>query len=99
MEISKDTLVRIARTTQCEWTKGYIACLLDAEAPTRNEIARELIETAGPNNKIEAIKQIRANFGLGFKEAKDVVDTYYATGNIVGLPDSDEPPMAAGVRV
>lgn len=99
MEISNDTLSYLSRETTCPWTRGFIACLLNSAAPTRNEIARELIESCG-TNKIGAIKIIRNNYGLGLKEAKAVVDEYDASGQIVGLPQGDEPdPGAAGVPV
>ena len=95
MEINKDHLRSILRQTTCGWTKGYLACLLDSVAPSEQEIARELIDSCGPNNKINAIKLIRNNYGLALKEAKDVVDEYFRTGNIVGLPNESlqDPPF------
>ncbi len=92
MEVSRDSLVLILRQTTCEWTKGFISCLINSAAPTNNEIARELLDAIGPGQKIQCIKKIRENFGLGLKEAKHVVDEYFASGQIIGLPD-DEPPM------
>ncbi len=99
MEVSNDTLSYISRETTCSWTRGFIACIINSISPTRNEIARELIESCG-TNKIAAIKIIRNNYGLGFKEAKAVVDEYKASGQIIGLPQGDEPDLgAAGVSV
>ncbi len=57
-----------------------------------NEIARELIDSCG-GALIEAIKKIRNNYGLGLKEAKALVDEYKASGQIVGLPEGDEPDL------
>lgn len=88
MEVNQDTLVRILNSTTCPWTKGYIAGILDREDPTRNSIAKELIE--GSEGKINAIKTLRANFNLGLKRAKDVVDHYNETGEIVFPSDYSE---------
>lgn len=99
MEVSKESLIRIMCETTCAWTKGYLACILDAQAPSRHQIAREIIDACGPNQKILAIKKVRENYGLGLKEAKDLVDHYFATGEIIGLPDDpDDPPAMVGRR-
>ena len=91
MEVNKDVLLRIHAKTTCEWTRGYISCVLDSNAPTRNQIARELIDSIGPSTqKIQCIKKIRENFGLGLKEAKALVDEYIISGQIVGLEDEDD---------
>jgi hypothetical protein len=95
MEIAKDALIRIARETKCEWTRGYISCILDAETPTRNAIARELIDAEGPQQKIMAIKSIRNNFGLSLKDAKDLVDEYFASGQIIFPDDPEADPAGA----
>lgn len=98
MEVNRDTLDRIARETTCEWTRGFLHCLLGEEAPTRSEIARQLIELELKNNgKIHAIKRIREAFGVGLKEAKAIVDEFQITGRII-LDDGDEP-GPAGVTV
>lgn len=90
MEINKDDLTRILKNTKCEWTKGYVSCLLGNSAPSvaevQQEIAAELIDSCG-NRKIEAVKKIRNNYNLGLKEAKAVVDEYHATGRVIGLPE------------
>lgn len=91
MNINKKLLVNIAQNTTCAWTKGYIACMLDVNRPENHEIARELMDMHGPNHKIESIKAIRNNFGLGLREAKAVVDEYFATGEIVGISGDDGP--------
>lgn len=89
ISINKDTLVCILRETKCEWTRGFVACLLHSQAPTRNEIARDLIEATGLSQKIQCIKRIREAFGIGLKEAKHLVDEYQSSGQIVGLPHGD----------
>jgi hypothetical protein len=99
VEISKDTLVRIIRETKCDWTRGYVSCLLDVEAPTRNEIARELIEAEGPQRKIHAIKSIRSNFDISLKQAKRMVDEYYASGQIIFPEDDPNNDCFAGAQV
>ena len=86
MEINKDHLRSILRQTACEWTKGYLSCLLDSTAPSEHEIVREMLESCGPSRKIDAIKLIRSNYGLQLKESKDLVDEYFRSGDIVGLP-------------
>jgi len=92
MHVSKDTLSYMSRETTCPWTRGFIACMLNSVAPTRNEIARELIDSCG-SDKIEAIKKIRSNYGLGLKEAKALVDEYNASGQIIGLPNGSDPDL------
>jgi len=89
MEIKKDQLIAVLRNTTCDWTKGYLSCILDAEAPDSHDIAKDLIDACGPNQKIAAIKAIRNGFGLALKEAKDLVEEYFMSGRIVGLPGDD----------
>ena len=86
MEIDQNILHHIARHTRCQWTRGYVERALEEITPTGEEIAKELIDSHGPSAKIQAIKMIRQNYGLGLKEAKHLVDEYYRSGKIVGLP-------------
>lgn len=85
MEIDQNILHHITRHTRCQWTRGYLERVLEEITPSREELAADLIEGVKPR-KIEAIKLIRTNFGLGLKEAKDLVDGYYQTGKVTGLP-------------
>ena len=87
MEINNDTLRSILRQTTCDWTRGYLSCLIESVAPSRSQIAAELMDSCGPDRKIDAIKLIRNNYGLMLKEAKDLVDEYFRSGNVIGLPD------------
>lgn len=88
MKIDRSVIIHIMEETSCEWTRGYLACILD-ETPKPDEQAKKLIDSHGPTQKIATIKAIRATYGLGLREAKAVVDEYFATGKIVGLPDED----------
>lgn len=100
MEVSKETLLTIANNTQCPWTCGYIRCLLDIRTTSNVVVAKTLMDRH-PENKIQAIKAIRARFGLGLKEAKEVVDIYWDSGRVVGIPDQpddDTDGMAVGVN-
>jgi hypothetical protein len=81
MEINKDKLIHIMRESKCEWTRGYLACLIDDDVVTDDEIVRDIIN--GANSKIDAIKKIKANYGLGLREAKDVVDEHERSGAIL----------------
>lgn len=96
MDINDDTLAYIVRETTCLWTRGYITCLMHEAAPARHRKAREIITAAGANNKITAIKDIRAEFQLGLRESKAVVDEFYSSGKIV-LPGEDDDPRAVAV--
>lgn len=89
MEVNRDLLLRILNTTTCIWTKGFLSCLLDTETPdmaTDHAVAKELIEQFLPMSPIEAIKKVSENYGYPLKDAKQMVDTYMATGQIV-FPD------------
>lgn len=93
MEVSRDLLLRVLDQTTCVWTRGFLSCLLDTETPetaTNQAIAAELIDAIGPNQKIQCIKKIREVYGMGLKEAKELVDEYFRTGRIV-FPD--DPPF------
>jgi ribosomal protein L7/L12 len=93
MEIKKEIIEGIIRHSTCLWTKGYLAALVDAERPSRKQVAKIIIDAQGPNNKIAAIKLLRGEFGLGLKEAKAILDEYYISGRII-FPD-DQPPGVA----
>ena len=49
-------------------------------ADREKEEFRLTVEQLGPVKKIEAIKQIRSYFGIGLKEAKEVVDNFLSKG-------------------
>lgn len=87
MEINRDSLIRILRDSKCDWTRGYVACILDTESPgaaTKHAIAGEIIdECLKKNQKILAIKKIREQYGLGLQESKALVDEYQSSGQII----------------
>ena len=83
MEINVKTLIYLQNHTQCEWTRGFISYMLHNDGPTNYSTAHEIFMKAGENQKILGIKEIRAAFGLGLKEAKGVSDEYYLSGKII----------------
>lgn len=93
MEVSRDLLLRILNETQCTWTKGFLACLLDTETSattTYHAIAKELIDQfLLKGEKIGAIKKVREVYGYGLGEAKAIVDKYEKTGQIMFPEDND----------
>jgi len=104
MEVNRDSLIRILHDSKCEWTRGYVAAILDGRSPatsTNHQIAREIIdECLKRNQKIQAIKKVREQYGIGLKEAKDVVDEYQSSGQIVfpkgfRFPDDDDDASSA----
>jgi ribosomal protein L7/L12 len=49
------------------------------QEPTRNQLPLAAVSALQRGNKIEAIKIVRAERGLGLKEAKDLVEGYLQT--------------------
>lgn len=94
MEINRDLLLRVLKETQCIWTRGFLACLLDtetSETATDHAIAKELIDPhLAAGRKIQAIKTIREAYGYSLGESKKIVDEYERTG-VVTFPDGDPP--------
>ena len=70
---------------------GLAACGIDLDAPAPLTPARrdgpdvspivagllKVAEYARTHQKISAIKELRALFGLGLKESKDIIDAFY----------------------
>jgi multisubunit Na+/H+ antiporter MnhB subunit len=46
------------------------------------QLEPEVIASINSGRKIEAIKKLRVSRGIGLKEAKQLVDNYYADNNI-----------------
>ncbi len=91
MEIDREIIKDIIRKTSCEFTRGYLSCLIDTteeEIRTGHQLAAEIIDSL-PTQKIQAIKKIRERFGFGLKEAKQVVDHYNQHGKIIFPGDDD----------
>lgn len=61
------------------------------------ELSREAIEALQRNKKVEAVKIVREQTGLGLKEAKDLVDAYEVNGVRESLAVSEARRNATGI--
>lgn len=93
--------------TPDEWEYQKAKRVYDAQVTRANELVSGIVSRIGKSKKIQVIKELRNETGLGLKETKDIVDAFIVKldAATAGLADwerelldggrnySDEPPF------
>ena len=85
-----------ALPTPDQWEFKRAKDVYDYQMSRAQELVRDIVARIGSDRKIQCIKELRAQTGLGLKDTKDIVDTYIKRLNAMndGTAEySDEPPF------
>lgn len=86
----------VALPTPDQWEFKKAKDVYDYQMSRAQELVKDIVARIGSDRKIQCIKELRAQTGLGLKDSKDTVDTYINRLNAMndGTAEySDEPPF------